>query len=164
MDKNIIDRLNKEQDENLKTIGFMIAKGEPTDTFLQSFQNFIGRSWNDIKGTEEEIPTDINALVQKVLSDSYKETSSDLSMCAKKVEYFNEQKKKIRAYIQEIRTKMEDHINQWEEQLNTIGDDAQLANIDLQNMLQKQQQTIQMLSNISKILHDTALAVIRKIG
>ena len=34
----------------------------------------------------------------------------------------------------------------------------------LQNMLQKQQQTIQMLSNISKVLHDTALAVIRKIG
>lgn len=44
------------------------------------------------------------------------------------------------------------------------ADDAQLANIDLQNMLQKQQQTIQMLSNISKILNDTALAVIRKIG
>jgi hypothetical protein len=51
-----------------------------------------------------------------------------------------------------------------EDRLNTIGDDAQLANIDLQNMLQKQQQTIQMLSNISKVLHDTALAVIRKIG
>jgi hypothetical protein len=51
-----------------------------------------------------------------------------------------------------------------EDRLITIGDDAQLANIDLQNMLQKQQQTIQMLSNISKVLHDTALAVIRKIG
>ena len=51
-----------------------------------------------------------------------------------------------------------------EESLNSIGDDAQLANIDLQNTLQKQQQTIQMLSNISKVLHDTAMAVIRKIG
>ena len=55
-------------------------------------------------------------------------------------------------------------ISEWEEMLKTVGDDAQLANIDLQNMLQKQQQTIQMLSNISKVLHDTALAVIRKIG
>jgi hypothetical protein len=45
-----------------------------------------------------------------------------------------------------------------------MGDEAQLANIDLQNMLQKQQQTIQMMSNISKVLHDTAMAVIRKIG
>lgn len=55
-------------------------------------------------------------------------------------------------------------IEHWEDELSTIGDDAQLANIDLQNMLQKQQQTIQTLSNISKVLHDTALAVIRKIG
>ena len=51
-----------------------------------------------------------------------------------------------------------------EVQPNTVGDDAQLANVDLQNMLQKQQQTLQMLSNISKMLHDTAMAVIRKIG
>jgi len=59
---------------------------------------------------------------------------------------------------------LDETIRHWEEQLATIGDDAQLANIDLQNMLQKQQQAIQMLSNISKVLHDTALAVIRKIG
>ena len=43
-------------------------------------------------------------------------------------------------------------------------DDAQLANVDLQNVLQKQQQTLQMMSNISKMLNDTAMAVIRKIG
>ena len=48
--------------------------------------------------------------------------------------------------------------------LNALGDDAQLANVDLQNVLQKQQQTLQMMSNISKMLHDTAQAVIRKIG
>lgn len=38
----------------------------------------------------------------------------------------------------------------FEHGLNTIGDDAQLANVDLQNVLQKQQQTLQMISNISK--------------
>jgi hypothetical protein len=52
---------------------------------------------------------------------------------------------------------------------NTVGDvaqrdDAELAHVDLQNMLQKQQQTLQMLSNISKMLHDTAMSIIRKIG
>jgi hypothetical protein len=52
-------------------------------------------------------------------------------------------------------------IAQWEEDLNTIGDDSQLANVDLQNTLQKQQQMLQMLSNISKQLHDTAMSVIR---
>lgn len=49
-------------------------------------------------------------------------------------------------------------------QLESVGDDAQLANVDLQNTLQKQQQTLQTLSNISKALHDTAMAVIRKMG
>jgi hypothetical protein len=47
---------------------------------------------------------------------------------------------------------------------SAVGDDAQLANVDLQNLLQKQQQVIQMMGNISKMLHDTAMAVIRKIG
>lgn len=51
-----------------------------------------------------------------------------------------------------------------EAKLQTVGDDAQLANVDLQNTLQQQQQALQMLSNISKLLNDTANAVIRKIG
>jgi hypothetical protein len=59
---------------------------------------------------------------------------------------------------------LEDATKKWEESLNKIGDDAQLGNVDLQNMLQKQQQMLQMLSNISKMLHDTASGVIRKIG
>ncbi len=56
------------------------------------------------------------------------------------------------------------YITNLEEKLNSVGDDAQLANVDLQNMLQKQQQTLQMMSNISKMLHDTAMAIVRKIG
>ena len=59
---------------------------------------------------------------------------------------------------------LEDYRDSLEQDLNSVGDDAQLANVDLQNMLQKQQQTLQMMSNISKMLHDTAMAVIRKIG
>ena len=51
-----------------------------------------------------------------------------------------------------------------EAELNSVGDDAQLADIDLQNVLLKQQETLQMLSNISKELNDEALAVIRKVG
>jgi hypothetical protein len=58
----------------------------------------------------------------------------------------------------------ENYINKLEQELATTGDDAQLANIDLQNALQKQQQTIQLMSNVSKVLHDTTMAVIRKIG
>jgi hypothetical protein len=55
-------------------------------------------------------------------------------------------------------------VKELEAHLKTVREDAQLANIDLQNVLQRQQQLIQMLSNISKTLHDTANAIIRKIG
>ena len=55
-------------------------------------------------------------------------------------------------------------LESWEEQLNEVGDDAQLANIDLQSALQKQQQTLQTLSNVSKMSHDVTMALIRKIG
>jgi chromosome segregation ATPase len=48
-----------------------------------------------------------------------------------------------------------------EETLNTVGDDAQLANVDLQNILQKQQQTLQMMSNVMKTLHDAAKSAIQ---
>jgi len=67
---------------------------------------------------------------------------------------------------QNVSTKAEHEaaLEKYEQQLNSVGDDAQLANVDLQNWLQKQQQTLQMMSNISKLLHDTAMAIIRKIG
>lgn len=48
--------------------------------------------------------------------------------------------------------------------INSTGDVTQLANEDLQNTIQQQQQIIQTLSNVSKLLNDTALAVTRKIG
>lgn len=58
---------------------------------------------------------------------------------------------------------LDDVLAEWEERLNTIGDDAQLANLDLQNILQKIQQTLQMMSNISKSSHDTMMAIIRNL-
>ena len=59
---------------------------------------------------------------------------------------------------------IEEYVEELEEQISSDGDDAQLENIDLQNSLQKLQQTLQTMSNISKMLHDTAMAVIRKMG
>ncbi len=59
---------------------------------------------------------------------------------------------------------LDDEIATLEQRLNSVGDDAQLANVDLQNILQKQQQTLQTLSNISRLLHESSMAVIRNIG
>jgi hypothetical protein len=65
-----------------------------------------------------------------------------------------------------VKTEQErqDYLRYLQAKLNAVGDDAQLANVDLQNVLQKQQQFIEMVSNISKSLNDTAMDIIRKIG
>lgn len=63
-----------------------------------------------------------------------------------------------------VPSQLETYIKGLEDQLSQVGDDAQLANVDLQNTLQQQQQTLQMMSNIAKMLHDTALATVRKLG
>jgi len=38
------------------------------------------------------------------------------------------------------------------------------ASDDLQNALQRQQQTLQLMSNVSKMVHDASMSIIRKIG
>lgn len=66
--------------------------------------------------------------------------------------------------LQTMRSDLDKAIEEWEQKLSSAGEDAQLANIDLQNMLQKQQQILQTMSNTSKRDHDTAMAIIRNIG
>ena len=112
-------------------------------------------------------PKDINQLVQWVLRESYTSATEDLRSYAEEVKFFNDAKKQVRDELHGAREalgEVDSHIKGLEAKLNSVGDDAQLANVDLQNTLQKQQQTLQMMSNISKQVHDTAMSVIRKIG
>jgi hypothetical protein len=113
--------------------------------------------------------TDVNSLVQHVLRQSYLDQFQDLASAAGKLKEINDQKQAIRDHVNGLKASgtpsdLEKEIEKWEEKLRSIGDDAQLANIDLQNMLQKQQSLMQTLSNISKVLYETAMATIRKIG
>lgn len=111
-------------------------------------------------------PKDINGLVQWVLRESYASGTEDLRFFAEKVKFYNEAKKQVRDELHSAREalgEVDSHIKGLEDKLNSAGDDAQLANVDLQNTLQ-QQQTLLMMSNISKQVHDTALNLIRKIG
>ncbi len=114
-------------------------------------------------------PGDVNSLVQHVIRESYTEATKDLAFFAEKVKTFNDLKESVREKISEARsarpsTDLGGPLQTWEEKLQSVGDDAQLANLDMQNALQRQQQALQMMSNIAKTLHDTATAVIRKIG
>ena len=70
---------------------------------------------------------------------------------------------KASAGFARTRGRLEAYIRDLETQLATVGDDATLANIDLQNVLQKQRQAIQIISNISKTWHDMAMAAIQNI-
>lgn len=55
------------------------------------------------------------------------------------------------------------NIKEWEAQLATIGDDTQTANVNLQNVIQKQMQIIEKMSNLMKVLRDKAMAIIRNL-
>lgn len=56
------------------------------------------------------------------------------------------------------------HLTDLDGRLSEMLDESQLANVDLQEVLQNQQRTLQMMSNLSKMMHDTEMSVIRKIG
>jgi vacuolar-type H+-ATPase catalytic subunit A/Vma1 len=148
------------------------VKRKQLDSAQQRFQAFV-------EGLNaRKTAMDINELIMYIMHESYLETNKDLQFYAAKVKYFNELKKVVREHLTELRkvavsiddcgneakNSLDDYIKKVEENLRGHGDDAQLANIDLQNQLQKQQQMVQMMSNVSKLLHDTAMAVIRKIG
>jgi len=87
-------------------------------------------------------------------------TSSSTQYRESDLEFISRHADKIDAKIKSLQTGLE----VLDEKLATVGDDAQLANIDLQNVLQKQQQALQMLSNVMKSMQDTQLATISRIG
>jgi len=56
----------------------------------------------------ESVPLDVNALVQSVLREAYLENTEDLQSYADKVKYFNECKKQVRDYVNQIREQAAD--------------------------------------------------------
>jgi chromosome segregation ATPase len=69
----------------------------------------------------------------------------------------------LRASQQEL-AELDAELEELERELDQIGDDAQLANVDLPSTLKKQQAVLQMMSAISKEMHEAVVDVIRKIG
>ena len=154
-------QLPESQQVEIRYIASKIGTGGAPETVIPQWEGFI----QNTKASSEELTCGgINQLVQIVLQEAYSTQSADLVFMAEKVRYFDEQKQAIREQITTMREMADKFISDLEEQLATVGEDAQLANIDLQNMLQKQQQTMQLMSNMSKMMHDTAMAVVRKMG
>jgi hypothetical protein len=129
-------KMNAQQLSNLQQISGMIAKGESSSA-INHWEIFLKNSINDFRRLKhEEANIAVDEIIDNVIINARKEINTNHLSTKRSIE----------------------------DKLETVGDDAQLANVDLQNILQKQQQTLQMLSTISKLLHDTAMSVIRKIG
>jgi len=114
----------------------------------------ILEKWLEIISEKQESDSSYDAS-DKLASDTT--TKSDPQYYESDLDFIT---KNLSSIDQEIKA-LDTGIMVLEEKLSSVGDDAQLANIDLQNMLQKQQQTLQMMSNVSKMLHDTAMSSIR---
>ncbi len=153
----------------MKAIGRMIARGYPQAEIQARWAAFVEHA---ARGGGAVDP---NALVQAVLREAYLQQQEDLRRYADKVKHFNEQKKKLRAELDTARRADPSRTGSTaaprvastqalEVRIQRADDDARLANVELQKALQKQQQTRQTMSSLSKTLHDTAVAVIRKIG
>ena len=175
---DVMAPLNDKQKLKLLEIIELLKGGQDFSAIEKDWKKFVK------KIDKSYSPVDINQIIQQVLRASYLDGQNDLIFYAKRVNHYNSVKNDIRGlqkklqlridYCSSLEVEREEcpysiedlmaELTRWEKQLKEIGDDAQLANIDLQNILQKQQQTIQTFSAIAKVLHDTAIGVIRKLG
>ncbi|MEO8053838.1 MAG: hypothetical protein ABI768_01710 [Acidobacteriota bacterium] len=132
----------------------------------------LQRNWEQLVLSlpKETTASDVENLMQWVLRETYREAAEDLRSAAEKVKKTNGTKAAIRSELEKARSRTpasgtaDASVKQLEDRLNQAGDDAQLANIDFQSALQKAQQSVAMLSEISKLISDTSMAVLRKIG
>jgi len=79
----------------IKTISSSIAKGDSKEVVLTKWRALLLGS--NMQGT------DINALVQQVIRESYLASAEDLKKYADKVQYYNEQKMKVTDAIEKAR-------------------------------------------------------------
>lgn len=109
---------------------------------------------------------DVSSLVRHALRDSYPNTVEELRHHGQRIKHLDEQKQQIRSQLQMAHggNAHAEAIQELEGRLSSVADDAQLANIEMQNWLQKSQQTLQLLSNMAKSMHDTAMNSVRKMG
>lgn len=83
----------------------------------------------------------------------------------------NKTKQKLATHIKKIKRELaiaskqsQKAITILEKKLENLGDNVDIGNIDMQNALQMQTHTMQMITSVSKMLYDTSKAVVRNVG
>ncbi len=148
---------------------------QTTDSVVDDLQGIVVLCNNEIDKQTQQIDAELKIIEQWLQSiseehesnydDAERLTSGDTSESSSQyresdLEFITRNLASIDQKINSLQTGVKVLVDK----ISTLVDDAELANIDLQNALQKQQQTLQTMSNVSKALHDTAMSVIRKIG
>jgi hypothetical protein len=177
----------------LKNIGMMIAKGEPQEKYLAVWKQLVSKSRNMdihrainliIDEAKQETNRNVALLRSKAQKyDAIKKSISQeitinrliLSRSADGIQsiqeniYIIERRNPDKFIVRKgsminKRSELENYVNYLQKILQEIGDDEQLANIDLQNVYQNQTMFVYMLSNIAKALEDAAMAVIKNMN
>ena len=135
----------------------------PVDSVVDDLQGIVVLCSTAIDKEIQKIKAQVDVLEElhdREVDESSEPTRSSTQYRESDLEFISRHADKIDAKIKSLQTGLE----VLDEKLATVGDDAQLANIDLQNVLQKQQQALQTLSNVMKSMQDTQLATISRIG
>jgi hypothetical protein len=173
----------------LKNIGVMIGKGETQDRYLAVWKQLVSKSKNMdvnrainlvIAEAKQEINRNVNKHRSKVqkydeikrnISQEINANRAILSRSGGKIQpiqkniYFIKRGNPDTFNVQKgsvINTagELANYIKYLENQLNSVGDDQQMASANLTNMLQQQQASLTALTNMQKALHDTAMAIL----
>jgi hypothetical protein len=126
-----------------------------------------GASFDDIRGDWQALVRrsglsdsgDVDALTHWVMREAYLDELRSQRRAADAARSRSERVAALRAERDRLTARLRD-VNLELERLGPT-DDQQLMNMDLQDALQKQQQTLRTMSNVSKSMHDTAKALIQ---
>lgn len=113
--------------------------------------------------------TDFNAIINFIQHEAMSNKVREVNLVREKYNVSSQKKSSLaheleQAKRQRAQPNQRAKISDLERRYKEASDDTQLKNIEMQNILQKQQQAINTMSQVSKQLHDTAMAIIRKIG
>lgn len=127
--------------------------------------------WEEIVRESRPHAASLPLLVRAVMREAYHESNREVQVHTEKVLFYNDMTESIQREIDRVegeRSLSPEGEGEWDSYhknlhawLASVGDDAQRANEDLQKALERQEQTLELLSSLSVTLHATGLTALR---
>lgn len=148
---------------DVRSIGIVLAQTASIEA--------VQPRWDELVRQSRPHAASLPLLVRAVLRETFHEANREVHVYIEKVLFYNDMTESVRREIERIegeRSLSPEGEGEWDSYhknlhgwLASIGDDAQLANEDLQKALERQEQTLESLSSVSIALHDAGMAIIR---